>query len=327
MTLILRALLILSTAAAVVLQAPAPAARAAYPGANGLLVFEAWGANGFSDFEPTAAAYDLWTVAPDGSSLTNITDSLGADADAQWSPDGTRITFSSNRGGNWDIYTMKPDGSDVQRLTRSPGDESYSTWSPNGRRIAYISERGRQPEIMVMRADGTKKRSLGSFSGTIWHLQWSPAAPRLVFVQESKVEGHFGVNDDEGLRVMNIRTKKVDVLVDHEVPEFDPVWSPDGRFIAFARDYCTDGVCDNSEIMKIRPDGSGLKRITRTPGTVEFDPAWSPDGSKIAYAGYESDSLWWEIELFVMEADGSGPVQLVMKPDSLDYQVDWQPLP
>lgn len=298
-----------------------------YAGDNGLLVFEGWGGNSYTNFDSTAPVYDLWTMQPDGSGLTNITNTVGVDADAHWSPDGSRITFVSNRSGDYDIYVMRPDGSQVRKLTSSPANETYPTWSPNGRRIAYITERGRRPEIMVMRADGRKKRSLGSFSGSIWGVQWSPVAPSLVFVHESSIEGNYGYNDDEDLLLLNVRTGKGRVLADADVPEVDPVWSPDGRFIAYGRYYCKGSSCENSEIVKIRPDGSDLTRITRTPRFEEADPAWSPDGKQIAYARSESGALFWDMEIFVMNVDGSDQHQVLMKPDSVDYAVDWQPLP
>lgn len=319
-------LLILGLATAFVMHAATPA-RSDYPGANGLLVFEGWGGMGYTNFDSIAPAYDLWTMAPDGSGLTNITNTVGVETDPHWAPDGSQISFGSNRAGNYDIYVMRPDGSDVRKLSNSPANESYSTWSPNGRQIAYVSERGLGPEIMVMRADGTKKRSLGGFSGSIWGLEWSPVAPELVFVHESSMEGNYGYNDDEGLLLLNVRTGKKRVLADADVPEVDPVWSPDGRFIAYARYYCNPSPCANSEIVKMRRDGSDLTRITHTPRLEEFDPAWSPDGTKIAYVRSDTDSLLWDMEIFMMNADGSEQRQVLTKPDSLDYAVDWQPLP
>lgn len=303
------------------------AEAAAYPGGNGLLIFEGWGGAGYTNFDSTAPAYDLWTMAPDGSGLTNITNTVGVDTDAHWSPDGNQITFGSNRTGNYDIYVMRPDGTDVRNLTSSPGNDTYSTWSPNGRRIAYVSERGLRPEIIVMRADGTKKRSLGRFSGSIWGLEWSPVAPELVFVHESSMEGHYGVNDDEDVLLLNARTGNVRVLADDDVPEFSPGWSPDGRFVAYSRYYCKPSSCDNLEIVTIRRDGSNLTRITETPRFEEFDPEWSPDGTKIAYVRSETDALLWDMEIFVMNADGSEQRQVLTRPDSLDYAVDWQRVP
>jgi dipeptidyl aminopeptidase/acylaminoacyl peptidase len=53
------------------------------------------------------------------------------DGSPAWSPDGTRLAFYGERGGNSDIYVMSADGTDVRRLTRDASDEGYPSWSPD----------------------------------------------------------------------------------------------------------------------------------------------------------------------------------------------------
>ncbi|HCU21954.1 MAG TPA: hypothetical protein DF698_03505, partial [Candidatus Atribacteria bacterium] len=48
-----------------------------------------------------------------------------------WSPDGTKIAFTSHRDGNNDIFTMNVDGSNFRNLTRNPADDTDPTWSPD----------------------------------------------------------------------------------------------------------------------------------------------------------------------------------------------------
>ena len=52
------------------------------------------------------------------------------DREPDWSPDGTRIAFASDRDGDYDIYTMDADGSDVAQVTNLPGDEEFPDWQP-----------------------------------------------------------------------------------------------------------------------------------------------------------------------------------------------------
>ncbi len=54
-----------------------------------------------------------------------------------WSPDGTKIAFTSKRDGNPEIYTMNADGSGVRRLTNNPRDDSDPDWSSDGTKIAF----------------------------------------------------------------------------------------------------------------------------------------------------------------------------------------------
>ena len=90
-----------------------------------------------------------------------------------FSPDGTRLAFTSNRDGNPEIYVMNLDGSGLRRLTNHPGIDATPTWSPTGTQIAFTSDRGGAPSIYVVGVDGLGLRRL-----TFEHSDratWSPA--------------------------------------------------------------------------------------------------------------------------------------------------------
>jgi TolB protein len=67
---------------------------------------------------------------PDGSSALRLTFDPAEDIDPAWSPDGTQITFASNRDGNWEIYVMNVDGSEQTNLTKHPANDRQPAWSP-----------------------------------------------------------------------------------------------------------------------------------------------------------------------------------------------------
>ena len=86
--------------------------------------------------------YEIYTIRPDGTGLTRLTNSPGNDAHAAWSPDGKWIAFSSGRGGfkdemarggggqpTPDIFVMRADGSDVRRLTDDAVEEGTVTFA------------------------------------------------------------------------------------------------------------------------------------------------------------------------------------------------------
>jgi len=73
---------------------------------------------------------EVYVVNADGGSLTNLTSNPATDVDPDWSPDGTKITFASDRNGDLDIYTMDADGSDVAQVTNLRGDEQHPDWQP-----------------------------------------------------------------------------------------------------------------------------------------------------------------------------------------------------
>ena len=87
--------------------------------------------------------------------MTRLTNHSARDFAPAWSPDGTRIAFTSYRDGNHEIYVMDADGRNVIRLTNNSGWSP--AWSPDGARIAFVSlgEGIFDFGIYVMNADGS----------------------------------------------------------------------------------------------------------------------------------------------------------------------------
>ena len=110
---------------------------------------------------------------------------------------------------------------------------------------------------------------------------------------------------------MNVQSRAVRTLT--EGYDNFPLWSPRGDLILFSR------VVDNDyEIFSIAPDGSGLKRLTTTPGN-DAHQGWSPDGSRIVFAsaryGFKDEAIYTNApqpygDIFVMRADGTEVEQL-----------------
>src|SRR5690606_30395331 len=84
---------------------------------------------------------EIFIINPDGSNVTQLTNSLASDRYPVWSPDGTRIAFMSDRDGNDEIYVMNADGSNVIRLTNNNAYDGMPAWSPDGSQIAFVSDR------------------------------------------------------------------------------------------------------------------------------------------------------------------------------------------
>ena len=80
---------------------------------------------------------NLFTVRPDGSQLTQITGLGGYNGVPSWSPDGTRVAFSSDRSGEFHLYTMAPNGTEQSLLTDALS--SYARWSRDGSRILFAA--------------------------------------------------------------------------------------------------------------------------------------------------------------------------------------------
>jgi Tol biopolymer transport system component len=197
---------------------------------------------------------------------------------AQWSPAGDRIIFAVG------VFNAFYNG--FNGLFLEPGDR------PEG-----------GAQIAMINADGTGFRELTTGPNNSAFPSMAPDGKRFVYRS-------FGA-DGDGLRIMNLETSAVTWLT----KGYDnfPLWSPRGDLIMFSR--LAEGDYD---IYTIKPDGTGLKRLTTSHGN-DAHQAWSPDGEQIVFAssrmGYKDEGVYTDApqpygELFVMRYDGTNVRQL-----------------
>ena len=211
-----------------------------------------------------------------------------------WAPSGDRIIFGIG------TYAAFYDGFHTRLL--KPAD-----------RI----EGGAQ--IAVIRPDGSGFTRVTSGEANNGFPSMSPDGRRFVYRT-------FGP-DGEGLRIMNIETHAVTTLT--EGYDNFPLWSPRGDLIMFSRQADSD-----YEIYTIKPDGTGLKRLTFSKGN-DAHQAWSPDGEHIVFAstrmGFKDEAIYTDApqpygELFVMKYDGTD-VQQITDNQWEDGTPAWVPRP
>ena len=293
--------------------------------------------------------WEIYVMNDDGSGVIQLTDNDSEDWDPAWSPDGSRIAFTSdpnmdrhypkrnwyvllsivedsntrlefdqhrygdsrlNDKNDWGIYVMNADGSGILQLTDNDSMDWGPAWSPDGSRIAFTSDRDGDWDIHVMNADGSGGIWLTDNDTPDWAPAWSPDGSRIAF--QSYPEGTDLYNWKPEIYVMNADGTGVVRLTDNDYWDDAPTWSPDGRRIAFWSDSGGD-----FEIYVMNADGTGVMQLTDSGGR---DPTWSPDGQRIAFW---SDSGGGQ-EVYVMNADGTGVVQLTDS-DSLDWFPAWSP--
>jgi TolB protein len=237
-----------------------------------------------------------------------------------WSPDGTRIVFSSHNltEKNSDIYVVDADGKNLTKLTdTSKCNETDPDWSPDGTQIVFSSYNITEGEsnIYVMDSDGS---NLTQLTNTIERSEglpvWFPDGTRIMFSEHSLIY------------VMNADGSNQKRLV--SLPVSSPKLLPDGTKIIFSAIATKD-----TGIFVINPDGTNRRILISQRGRDYSEPAWSPDGSKIVFLSAEvfyavvSWRSWGTrspTEIYVMDADGSHPIQVTDSKEMKMYP-QWVP--
>jgi dipeptidyl aminopeptidase/acylaminoacyl peptidase len=240
--------------------------------------------------------YEIYTMNPNGTGVTRLTTSSGANYAPVWSADGTRLAFFSYRDGNNEIYTMNADGTNQTRLTNNTEAEGSCCWSPDGSKIAFSSYRDGGSEIYVMNADGTNQTRLVGSPVDDYGPSWSPDGSKIAFFSNRD-----GANE---IYTMNTDGSNQTRLTNNADDDSYPVWSPDGSKIVFYS--LRDG---NYEIYTMNADGTGQTNRSNNPAN-DYYPSWSPDGSKIVFNSTRDGNF----EIYTMNADGSSPARLTNNP-------------
>jgi Tol biopolymer transport system component len=269
---------------------------------------------------------ELFTIATDKGDVRRLTRTPGArETQPRWSPDGKWIAFVSDRSkpgndGAYDIYVMHPNGTSLRRVTHDRWVDDQVAWSPNGRRLAFQSSRASGTfGISVINVDGSGYRRLTRDLGGL--PAWSPDGETIVYQRYNPAAGTSGIDelwlisaDGSNRRQLTFppQNREESSLNGRDSM---PDWSPDGREIAFVRQYG-----GRTRIYAIRPDGTGLRLATQQIGIHRW-PAWSPDGKRIVFVSIRRHRP----AIYTMNGDGSREKRVT--PEAIDYAYpDWQPL-
>jgi Tol biopolymer transport system component len=233
----------------------------------------AWSSTGQIAFTTQRHSGDteLYVMNANGTNPVRITTSAGADDAPSWSADGGKIVFRSFRDVNSEIYVVNANGTGLTRLTNNAVGDFQPAWSSTGQ-IAFVSDRDHpKGEIYVMNADGSNVVRLTSNDSTETSPAWSPDGSMIAFARE--VECYYGCTQD--IFVMNADGSNARRLATGWATyeyHTEPSWSPNGRAIAFTRQYCGYYGCDVASVWLVELQGAQLSQITNNGA----NPAWKP---------------------------------------------------
>ncbi len=260
--------------------------------------------------------FDIFTINSDGTNWTSIASGPAHDNDPNWSPDGLKIAFSTNRDGNREIYRMNADGSNPVRLTNNAATDYAPYYSPDGLTIVFVSDRDGNDEIYKMNADGSNQIRLTNDAETQRFPAFSPDGQKIVYVSgvqnTSNPLNLFTMNTD-GSNRQPIPGPAVQSQQYHR-----PSYSPDGSKIIFT--YSSDFISDPPKTYTMNADGTD-----RMPFNFGQLGSYSPDGTKVVYTNIfgVAGQIY---ELLIANSDGSSVQRFAGSQSFMDV-ADWQPIP
>ncbi|NIO27652.1 MAG: hypothetical protein GTO29_03755 [Candidatus Latescibacteria bacterium] len=204
------------------------------------------------------------------------------------SPDGTMVAFSWDglTGDNVDIYVKQANVESPLRLTTQEGADRYPTWSPDGTEVAYVGTSANGRQIFVVPAIGGVPRRLIDSRNVVRGISWSPDGQYIAY------SGRSEPDLSTQIVTCNIETganRELTPTAPLGRDDVDPVYSPDGKSIAFVRKLATG----MEDIYIVSVEGGAPRRITDSFQSVDgFD--WQPEGQFLICSAFtgSSQALW-----------------------------------
>jgi len=240
------------------------------------------------------------------------------DSDADMSPDGTRIAFTSYRPFSQSgIYEADPDGANETFL-----HTGYSpAWAPDGSQIVFRDG----DASFVMDADGSDPIALpvpitagGRTVKRIHDPDWRPDGAAVSFVGTARGCADVFTMELDGSNVQRVTGNGCYP----QVQSHD--WGPGGASVVFSGypDCSALQDCNDQIFTASVPGGAPMALTGQRCCSSDGDPAISPDGTRIAFARDHFEAFF-EADIWVMNADGSGKTKLTSTRS--DYDPGWWP--
>ncbi len=280
--------------------------------------------------EKSAYLTQIHVAAVDGSFDRQFTFGDQSCTSPGFSPDGDRLAFLSNRSGTSQVYVMWMNGGEARRLTFAPGEVSGFKWSPDGSQIAYRmtdpeteEEKSMQTEktdIRIVDQDFKYRRLYVTSSEpagkkqyravlltpgniSVNDFDWSPDGSRIVFSHQTDPTVNTGMTTSD-ISIVPADSGKIETLVDWPGVDDSPLFSPNGRQIAFSSQGGQPEPVGLRDLYTISSKGGRPVRLTLTPDRNASLVSWAPDGKSV----YAFEMIGTSGHLLAIKAKGDDMV-------------------
>jgi dipeptidyl aminopeptidase/acylaminoacyl peptidase len=258
----------------------------------------------------------VWMIGYDGKADRQVTSSTDSESSPRWSPDGKYLSFTSSRPGKAkgsQVWLLPRAGGEAMQLTDLKGRLQGYEWSPDSTKLALVI--GDPDPDADPPGDAPAK----------------PKTPKPIVIDRYKykqdVQGYLLSGRHSFIYLFDIATKKLDRLTTQKTAdEAGPVWSPDGKEIAFTSNHDADADRNPEAQVFVAEAKPGVTERALTKNDTRAGRSrveWSPDGKWIAFlAGDEKKYSAYGMErLAVVPSDGSAAPVLVKAAKDLDRGV------
>jgi TolB protein len=216
--------------------------------------------------KPPLSDFDIQIVGVDGTQRRTIVGTGKWELDAQWSPDGKRLSFSRMPKSDWTravVCVVNVDGTGLKVL--GPGHSAR--WSPDGTKLVLSATSGANAgDLYVVDANGGGRELLLSSDRHKAPAGWSRDGKHILFTQWHDSGGGVFMNGD--VYVVDADGTHVRRLTGDLAEDMAAGWSPDGRQVLFTSDR--NG---GSQIFVMNLDRTHLRNLSGKRSN-EFDPSW-----------------------------------------------------
>ena len=276
----------------------------------------------------------IWVVSADGGMNIQYTHGEKSSGSPAFSPEGTYLAFTSSRSGSNQIWKMRVRGGEAEQLTDGEKGVGSFKWSPDGNRIAYTmqdpateeekeAEKEKRDVILVDQNykyshlytvstnendDGeyaTKRLTAGDFH--VQSFDWSPDGSTIVFAHAPDPTINTG-GVDVDLSTVPADSGAVSPLLVWPGADQDPLYSPDGEWIAFVSHGGSPQRIGLGDLYVIPRTGGEQRKLAETPDRSAGLLGWTADGRNLLI----TESLHTTRHVLSVPFDGGAPRQITL---------------